>query len=443
MGFQAILADGSVIAPAVDVLDGLLKPSQANAKYKGTTGMCPHCQKLRDAQAGTDNLQVQQALSIADLSVNFKRAYLDGERMVRVMHFAHRAGFLSSDGACLLCRDNQLAHHAAAVKVIGRWAERHWPGCTVKAEMQIIIPGAPPVQFRPDVSVIDATGNRVACIEYQRSKESFEAFKARDELRCSEFGEVLWFFRTGAYGSSLDHRDYLADRSRRFFKVFTDPETERLQYQEGQRPIRREHRGRDHRLEACSESSLLRAIDPPERSRSGERLGINTSLEMQEVQRPIRISDLTDAERAFVWRRAEEEALRIRRDRPLSPEQIKEYDQAHAAHQAWVAEVHRKAADDRAFEAAERRRREQERDDLRKSEEQRKEAQRKALETPLGRILDARKRGIAPSANDRIQHAIDNRNWTPTDIQRWDHSQGFGVILRLKQIDDYLKRGRK
>jgi hypothetical protein len=260
--------------------------------------MCPHCQELRDAQAGTDNLQVQQALSIADLSVNFKRAYLDGERMVRVMHFAHRAGFLSSPGACLLCRDNQLAHHAAAVKVIGRWAERHWPGCTVKAEMQIIIPGAPPVQFRPDVSVIDATGNRVACIEYQRSKESFEAFKARDELRCSEFGEVLWFFRTGAYGSSHDHRDYLADRSRRFFKVFTDPETECLQYQEGQRPVRREHRGSDHSLEACSESSLLRAIDPPERSRSGERLGINTSLEMQEVQSGLPLGAYTSEDYA-------------------------------------------------------------------------------------------------------------------------------------------------
>jgi hypothetical protein len=73
----------------------------------------------------------------------------------------------------------------------------------------------------------------------------------------------------------------------------------------------------------------------------------------------------------------------------------------------------------------------------------RREDDRKALETPLGRILDARKRGIAPSVNDRIQHAIDNRNWTPTDIQQWDHSQGFGVILRLKQVNDYLKRGRK
>ena len=75
MGFQAILADGSVIAPAVDVLDGLLKPSQANAKYKGITGMCPHCQELRDAQAGTDNLQVQQALSIKESQGSALGAY--------------------------------------------------------------------------------------------------------------------------------------------------------------------------------------------------------------------------------------------------------------------------------------------------------------------------------------------------------------------------------
>jgi len=128
--------------------------------------------------------------------------------------------------------------------------------------------------------VIDATGNRVACIEYQRSKESFEAFKARDELRCSEFGEVLWFFRAGAYGSSLDHRDYLADRSRRFFKAFTDPETGQLQCQEGERPVRRASLGRDHTLEACSESSLLRAIDPPDRASNGDRLYINTSLDL-------------------------------------------------------------------------------------------------------------------------------------------------------------------
>lgn len=350
MGFQAILSDGSVIAPAVDVLDGLLKPSQANAKYKGTTGTCPHCQELRDAQAGADNLQVQQALSIADLSVNFKRAYLDGERMVRVMHFAHRAGFLSSAGACLLCRDNQLAHHAAAVKVIGRWAERHWPGCTVKAEMQIIIPGAPPVQFRPDVSVIDATGNRVACIEYQRSKESFEAFKARDELRCSEFSEVLWFFRAGAYGSSLDHRDYLADRSRRFFKAFTDPETGQLQCQEGERPIRRASLGRDHTLEACSESSLLRAIDPPNRAGNGDRLWINTSMEMQEVQRGLPLGPYTSEDYAKgreLLARQQQQA-RARRYREANKPLLTVTDRVRAAVEA-ISVAHRGELNDDGY----------------------------------------------------------------------------------------------
>ena len=430
MGFQAILADGSVIAPAVDVLDGLLKPSQANAKYKGTTGLCPHCQELRDAQAGTDNLQVQQALSIADLSVNFKRAYLDGERMVRVMHFAHRAGFLSSPGACLLCRDNQLAHHAAAVKVIGRWAERHWPGCTVKAEMQIIIPGAPPVQFRPDVSVIDATGNRVACIEYQRSKESFEAFKARDELRCSEFGEVLWFFRTGAYGSSLDHRDYLADRSRRFFESFTDPETGQLQFQDGERPVRRALLGRGHTLQACSESSLLRAIDPPERASNSDRLYINTSMEMQEVRRAGRFS----APAAPVGRSVDI-AVRELLDqvgRNVKRRQLE-----------WLRGEDQKLADAQAISDADYRQKRQIYEESLLARERKRQEEEKALETPLGRILDARKRGAAPNVNDRIEYAIDNRNWMPIDIQQWDHAQGFGVILRLKQIDEYLRRGRK
>lgn len=285
MGFQAILGDGSVIAPAVEVLDGILKPRQANDRYRGVSGTCPHCRQLRDQQFGTDNFHVQQALSIADLTVGFRCGVMgDGDRMVRVMHFAHRAGFLASPGACLLCRDNQLAHHAAAVKVIGRWAERHWPGCTVKAEMQILIPGAPPVQFRPDISITDHTGHRVACIEYQRTKESFESFKVRDELRCSEFGEAIWFFHAGAYGKSLDHRDYLADRGRRFFKAWTDSETGQLQCKEGERGIRRAPSNADHQLGACSEESLLRAIDPPERKRTKESLHINTLLDMAEVK---------------------------------------------------------------------------------------------------------------------------------------------------------------
>lgn len=376
MGFQAILQDGSVIAPAVEVLDGILKPRQANNQYRGVSGTCPHCRQLRDQQFGTDNLHVQQALSVADLTVGFRCAVMgDGDCMVRVMHFAHRPGFLASPGACLLCRNNQLAHHAAAVKVIGRWAERHWPGCTVRAEMQILVPGAPPVQFRPDISVTDPTGRRVACIEYQRTKEDFVSFKARDELRCSEFGEALWFFHAAAYSKSLDHRDYLASHGRRFFKTWIDQETGGLQYEEGVRGVRRAPSHADHQLGACSEESLLRAIDPPERKLSKESLHINTALDMK---------------------------------------------------RAGTGEGNRpKAGDGNRPKAVER-------------------AAVRAAPAPLtalDRIKNARRIGQQPSMADRIAAAIDAGNWTPQNIQRWDHSQGFGVLLRIKQIEQELRRG--
>jgi hypothetical protein len=285
VGFQAILADGSVIAPAVDVLAGVIKASLANERYRGVSGTCPHCQQLRDQQAGTDNPLVQAALSIADLTVRFRRAQLEGDQMVRIMHFAHARGFLASPGACMLCRDSNLAHHGAAVQVIGRWAQQHWPGAMVKAEMQVVAPGTPPTLFRPDVSVIDAAGRRVACIEYQRTKESFESFKARDEARCREFGEVLWFFHAGAYGKSWDHRDYLADRGRRFFRTWTERESGQLMREEGERPTRRQARNRDHDLAACSEASLMRVIDPPDRTSRPAPALINTTLDLGMVSR--------------------------------------------------------------------------------------------------------------------------------------------------------------
>jgi hypothetical protein len=51
VGFQAILADGSVIAPAVDALAVVIKSSLANERNRGVSGTCRHCQQLRDQQA--------------------------------------------------------------------------------------------------------------------------------------------------------------------------------------------------------------------------------------------------------------------------------------------------------------------------------------------------------------------------------------------------------
>jgi hypothetical protein len=109
----------------------------------------------------------------------------------------------------------------------------------------------------------------------------------------------------------------------------------------------------------------------------------------------------------------------------------------------WLRDEDQKLADAQAISDADYRQKRRIYEESLFARERKRQEEEKALETPLGRILDARKRGAAPSVNDRIQHAIHNRNWTPFDIQRWDHGQGFGVILRLKQIDEYLKRGRK
>jgi hypothetical protein len=153
--------------------------------------------------------------------------------------------------------------------------------------MQVVAPGTPPTLFRPDVSVIGPSGERVACIEYQRTKESFESFKARDEVRLKEFSEVLWFFHAGTYGKSWDHRDYLADHGRRFFRTWTERENGQLMHEEGERPTRRQARDKGHDLAACSEASLMRVIDPPDRASRLAPTLINTSLGLGMATRQV------------------------------------------------------------------------------------------------------------------------------------------------------------
>ena len=281
MGFQALLPNGEVISPAVDVLDGLLTYEQANTIYRGTTGVCPHCQQMRKHQAGTDNWRVQAALAAADLTVRYRSASIDQGRMTRVMHFAHKAGFLESEDSCLLCRSGDLAHHATAVKVIGRWAQKQWPAATVTAEMQVVSPGTPPTLFRPDISVTSADGSPIACIEYQWTPEGFQAFTARDTVRLKEFPQVLWFFAQGAYNKSGQHRDYLDDRSRTFYRCWVNGETGRLEHEEGRRRAERPKEPKERLLDNCSESTLLRTLDRPEQASSRGGDWINGSLDLE------------------------------------------------------------------------------------------------------------------------------------------------------------------
>jgi hypothetical protein len=224
---------------------------------------------------------MQQALTVGDLTVHFRSAHIESGKMLRIPHFAHSRGFIKSDEACRLCRRADLAHHAAVVEVIGRWARKQWTGATVNAEMTVFLPGTPPQQFRPDVVVHDADGAAIACIEYQRTPEGYGAFKERHELRKRQFPVVLWFFATGAYGKSGQHRDYLHERGEAFYKCWVEDGTGRLQYDEGKPPVKRDVPAVSHALAKCSEATRIRALEERETAKVYQGpLKVNTTLDM-------------------------------------------------------------------------------------------------------------------------------------------------------------------
>lgn len=283
MGYEAILATGEVIAPAVDFLDKQITAPHANKLYRGVTGTCSHCLALRRSLQGTDNLTILAALSQDSLPVHYVSAVLTGERVDRIMHFAHRAGYWNDANSCRICSDSRLAYHGAAVQVIARWARKQWPGSTVQAELRISAKGAPPTSFRPDIAVHDSAGNPIACIEYQRSGENFHAFLERDRVRLAEFRQVLWFFDRSVYHRSTQHRNYLHDAGRQFFKTWTDPKTLQLNYDEG-KPHKTKAPAvpRYKELGPCSESSLVRGLELHDVVRKGPPVP-DTSLDMKRV----------------------------------------------------------------------------------------------------------------------------------------------------------------
>ena len=284
MGYQALLSDNSIIQPAVDVLEGIITPVQANRTYKGVTGKCPHCLALRDTYAESMSASLRNALSTADLTVGYRCAHIVDGSMLRIMHFAHRPGFMQTDAASALCRGGELAYHAAALEVIASWASTEWYGGTIRKELRVTIPGAPPETFRPDCSIYAADGTPVACIEYQRSMETFDNFRRRHEVRLQEFPNVLWFFETGIYGRSPEHRRYLAKRAEPFFRCWVDAESGRLVAEPGRPPSLRHRVEATNGPEKCSIASLINAYERQEFVqvvREQEMHGINTSLPMQ------------------------------------------------------------------------------------------------------------------------------------------------------------------
>lgn len=316
MGFQALLSDGNVIAPAVEVLSRRMTAREADDAYRGTAGICPDCLRRRLGLREIDNAHIQRALLEADLTVKYRSAAYDQGRMTRIMHFAHRAGFLKGDDLSQGCSCPNMAYHAAAVQVLGRWAQDEWPMATVEAGMTIVEPGTPPQQYRPDVSVLDFMGRPVACIEYQRTAEGFGEFMQRHELRCRQFPIVRWFFAGGAYLKSRDHRIYLNEHGHTFYRCWVDPDNGALVAEEGKAPLgAKRPRSQTRGLAECSEASLIRA------------------LEQREEQKPVRPAAQIDANRP----------LRMM-DAPVavSSPAVRSADAAHARERERVAMVERK-----------------------------------------------------------------------------------------------------
>ena len=284
MGYKALLSDNSTVQPAVEVLANRISPKQANSTYKGTVGTCPHCLALRAENAFTDNQLLQAALREADLTVFYKSAHLVDDVMKRLMHFSHRPGFLKTDAACLLCRDANLAHHAAALEVIAEWAAKKWTDCSVESELTVMLPGTPPEKFAPDISIYSREGTPMACIEYQRSYESYDHFTRRHETRHRQFNEVLWFFDRGVYNRARAHRRYLDERSEPFFKCWTDPQSGQLQAEHGVAPDRVWSPPTQGKPDQCSLASLINAFEgrnEPRRNRTADDTPINRSLPLQ------------------------------------------------------------------------------------------------------------------------------------------------------------------
>jgi hypothetical protein len=222
MGYKARLADGSIIQPAVDVLAGRITPASANATYRGTAGVCVHCEKIRASHSAAD-----------DLTVSYVSATVLDDAMTRIMHFRHRPGASSLASTCPICRDVKHVHHAAALEVLSEWAAGYWPGAVITQELTIVAPGTPPERFIPDIEVRDHRGDAIACIEYQRSKESFLDFKRRHDLRESTYPDVWWIFDRSIYKGLRDHRRYLSDQKQTYFVSWVEKGSQRLILEHG------------------------------------------------------------------------------------------------------------------------------------------------------------------------------------------------------------------
>ena len=294
MSCRAILhSTGKESIPLLLVRDGILSPRQCDHEFKGSTGECPTCKamiELADLGDGSSYASAMLALQERGQSVTYKRfgyGSSGGVEPWRVCYWGHPPGYW--DGVQFRdCQNATTNAHTVHLQVLKGWYEKQFKpedGFTIKVEPHLRKPGDPPRPYSPDLAIYGPKGERMVAVEYQRSREAYEKFCDRDDLRRSEdWAAVDWWFddtqpkpeeeRITVYSQAQMHRTHLALLSVPFYRCWVDPLTLKLEGDYGacgelppSRQRRVERKLEKAELAECSTAQIMRQIeDGPERS---------------------------------------------------------------------------------------------------------------------------------------------------------------------------------
>lgn len=279
--------------PLLLVRRGELTPRQCDHEFGDVTGDCPTCKAQSDAADVEDGGSYAQAILLMrdrGFGVSYKRfGYGSGGGVEpwRVCYWGHPPGYWT-DVPIRNCQNADTDSHSIALEIIREhYAEQFKPelGFVIKREPRLRKPGDPPRAYCPDLAIYGPNGERLVAVEYQRSYEAYEKFADRDELRRSEEWTLVdWWFddtqpnpkkpRRTVYEKSQSHRTHLALLSARLYRCWIDPDTLKLQAEQGRGgdlpPERRKRIARHIErspLRECSTASLIRELEgTPEES---------------------------------------------------------------------------------------------------------------------------------------------------------------------------------
>jgi hypothetical protein len=237
---------------------------------------------MLEATDFSDGSSFAAAMAGKDPVVQYRRASYGegGTEPFRIPSFSHGPNYWAGVGMKSGdCSNPDRETHRLNLMALKAFYEQSHPGCKVNMETRLRAPGDPPRDYSPDLAVIGIDGTRLVAVEYQRSREAYEKFADRDDLRLREgWACVDWWFdhtqndpqktvRT-VYDQSEMHRTHLAAMGRPIYRCWVDPLTFVMQYDygcSGDLPPGRRKRVEKHieraELKNCSIAQAIRDLE--------------------------------------------------------------------------------------------------------------------------------------------------------------------------------------